>query len=148
MSHERYEEVVGDKKNENTANLERKSALDLFSTFLNQRTPKITLLTGSVTGKARKEALAGMESGEIDVIVGTHALIQEKVSFGNLGFVTVDEQHRFGVNQRSTLKEKGLEGPVEPVGPISPVGPVTKLAAPVGPVGHFLQQLCLPIYYK
>lgn len=69
----------------------------------------IALLTGSVKGKKRKEILAAIKSHEIDIVVGTHALIQEDVFFGDLGFVVVDEQHRFGVEQRRTLRDKGLD---------------------------------------
>ncbi len=70
------------------------------------------LLTGSVKGKARKEALAAIASGEADVIIGTHALIQEKVSYHDLGLVITDEQHRFGVRQRESLAGKGEVVPV------------------------------------
>lgn len=69
---------------------------------------KITLLTGSIKGKKRKERTTQIHNHEIDIVVGTHALIQEDVTFNNLGFVIVDEQHRFGVEQRRVLREKGL----------------------------------------
>lgn len=69
----------------------------------------IALLTGSVKGKKRKEILAMVENKSIDIIVGTHALIQEDVHFANLGTVIVDEQHRFGVNQRKALRDKGID---------------------------------------
>lgn len=67
----------------------------------------IALLTSSVKGKKRQELLKRLESGEIDLIIGTHALIQEDVNFRNLGLVITDEQHRFGVEQRRILREKG-----------------------------------------
>jgi len=67
----------------------------------------VGLLTGSVTGRKRKELLASLQMGMIDVVVGTHALIQDEVFFRNLGLVVTDEQHRFGVNQRSVLRRKG-----------------------------------------
>ena len=66
----------------------------------------VGLLTGHVKGVARKELYARIESGEVDVVVGTHAIIQEKVVFHNLGFVVIDEQHRFGVDQRQKLLNK------------------------------------------
>ncbi|OIJ13203.1 ATP-dependent DNA helicase RecG [Anaerobacillus alkalilacustris] len=66
------------------------------------------LLTGSIKGKKRKELLTRLESGEINIIIGTHALIQDEVQFHNLGLVITDEQHRFGVEQRRTLRNKGL----------------------------------------
>lgn len=69
---------------------------------------RVTLLTGSIKGKKRKERTTQIRNHEIDIVVGTHALIQEDVTFNNLGFVIVDEQHRFGVEQRRVLREKGL----------------------------------------
>ncbi|QOY34430.1 ATP-dependent DNA helicase RecG [Anaerobacillus isosaccharinicus] len=68
---------------------------------------KVELLTGSVKGKKRKELLQRLETGELQVIVGTHALIQDEVVFRRLGLVITDEQHRFGVEQRRTLRNKG-----------------------------------------
>lgn len=67
----------------------------------------VGLLTGSVTGRKRKDLLAALQMGMLDVVVGTHALIQEDVFFRGLGLVVTDEQHRFGVNQRSVLRRKG-----------------------------------------
>ncbi|GAB3451932.1 ATP-dependent DNA helicase RecG [Streptomonospora sediminis] len=71
---------------------------------------KIALLTGSQPAAARREALLDAASGAAGVIVGTHALLQEHVSFADLGFIVVDEQHRFGVEQRDALREKSAEG--------------------------------------
>jgi ATP-dependent DNA helicase RecG len=68
---------------------------------------RVELLTSSIKGKKRKELLEKLASGEIDIIVGTHSLIQDEVSFSNLGLVITDEQHRFGVEQRRVLREKG-----------------------------------------
>ena len=65
-------------------------------------------LTGQIKGKARKGALERIEAGEVDIIVGTHALFQDAVVFKSLGLVLVDEQHRFGVNQRLSLTQRGL----------------------------------------
>ncbi|CQR55350.1 ATP-dependent DNA helicase RecG [Paenibacillus riograndensis] len=67
----------------------------------------VGLLTGSVTGRKRKDLLASLQMGMLDIVVGTHALIQEDVFFRGLGMVVTDEQHRFGVNQRSILRRKG-----------------------------------------
>ena len=67
----------------------------------------VKLLTGSVKGRGRKEAFADVESGTCPVVIGTHALIEKKVKFAKLGFVVIDEQHRFGVMQRATLQSKG-----------------------------------------
>lgn len=69
---------------------------------------KIAKLTGKLTIKEKREIWNGLESGEIDVVVGTHALISENVIYRNLGLVITDEQHRFGVNQRANLKNKGI----------------------------------------
>lgn len=71
----------------------------------------IGLLTGSVKGAARKTLYAAIESGDVHVVVGTHALIQEAVSFHKLGFVVIDEQHRFGVKQRQELLKKSYHMP-------------------------------------
>ncbi|AUX11583.1 DNA helicase RecG [Latilactobacillus sakei] len=69
----------------------------------------VGLLTGSTTAKERRTLLADIESGRINIIVGTHALIQDAVVYHKLGFAVIDEQHRFGVNQRRVLREKGLQ---------------------------------------
>ncbi|WP_199909922.1 ATP-dependent DNA helicase RecG [Paenibacillus sp. CAA11] len=68
----------------------------------------VGLLTGSVNGRKRKDLLASLQMGMIDIVVGTHALIQEDVFFRALSLVVTDEQHRFGVNQRSILRRKGF----------------------------------------
>ena len=69
------------------------------------------LLTSSTKNKEREQILAGLASGEIPLIVGTHALIQENVKFKKLGFIVVDEQHRFGVLQRAAIQKKGEKRP-------------------------------------
>lgn len=69
---------------------------------------EIALLTGSISKKEKQDIYKRLESGEISVVIGTHALIQEDVKYGNLGLVITDEQHRFGVNQRANLKNKGI----------------------------------------
>ncbi len=68
----------------------------------------VVLLTGNMKAAERKEALTRIESGEIGIVVGTHAIIQEGVAFSRLGLVVIDEQHRFGVIQRAALREKGI----------------------------------------
>jgi ATP-dependent DNA helicase RecG len=67
---------------------------------------RVELLTNRVTGSERKEVLAGLADGSVDIAIGTHALIQEGVEFASLGAVVVDEQHRFGVEQRAALRDK------------------------------------------
>ena len=68
--------------------------------------PRIALLTGSTKAARRREIAAGLESGEIDLLVGTHALVQDAVAFHDLALAIVDEQHRFGVRQRALLTAK------------------------------------------
>lgn len=69
---------------------------------------KVGLLTGKMTLKEKRKVYEKIEKNEIDMLIGTHALISDKVVWNNLGLVITDEQHRFGVNQRQTLKNKGL----------------------------------------
>ena len=69
--------------------------------------PRVRLLTGSVTGQEREEVYTGLADGSVDVVVGTHALIQEDVRFKELALAVIDEQHRFGVRQRAALRQKG-----------------------------------------
>lgn len=71
-----------------------------------ERPLRVELLTNRVTGQDRREVLAGLADGSVDIVIGTHALIQEGVEFGSLGAVVVDEQHRFGVEQRAALRAK------------------------------------------
>ena len=68
---------------------------------------RVALLTNRVTGAERRDVLAGMADGSVDLVIGTHALIQEGVAFHSLGVVVIDEQHRFGVEQRAALRSKG-----------------------------------------
>lgn len=69
---------------------------------------KIGLLTGKMLGSARKNIMMQLGNGEIDILIGTHALFQEKVNFKKLGYIVIDEQHRFGVQQRLDLISKGI----------------------------------------
>ena len=71
---------------------------------------RVAWLAGKVTGKARAAVLAEVASGEAQVVVGTHALMQEGVAFHDLALAIVDEQHRFGVHQRLALRDKGAGG--------------------------------------
>lgn len=78
---------------------------------LGEIAPRTALLTGSTRTRSRRELLAKLIEGEIDVLVGTHAVIQEGVVFDRLGLTIVDEQHRFGVRQRGELPSRGAVGP-------------------------------------
>lgn len=83
-----------------------KQHADTLEKLLSPFGVRVALLIGSVKGVQRKALYQALEEGEIDVIVGTHALIQNPVRFKKLGFVAIDEQHRFGVNQRQKLLDK------------------------------------------
>lgn len=82
-----------------------------FSLALGDMPLRVRLLTGSVKGKKRKEILEALAAGEIDILIGTHALIEDTVQFKNLGMVVIDEQHRFGVGQRAKLWSKNTLPP-------------------------------------
>ncbi len=76
--------------------------------LLEQARFRITLLTGGTPARKRREALAELAAGSLQMVIGTHALVQEDVAFRELGLAIIDEQHRFGVLQRATLRAKGL----------------------------------------
>ncbi len=90
-------EVLAKQHYENIINMKEQYDLDIHP----------VLLTGSTTAANKRKIYADIESGQIDIIIGTHALIQEKVIYKNLALVITDEQHRFGVKQREKLSEKG-----------------------------------------
>jgi ATP-dependent DNA helicase RecG len=75
-----------------------------------EQATRIVLLTGSSPARARRQALLDVASGAAGIVVGTHALIQDRVSFADLGLVVVDEQHRFGVEQRDALRARAVDG--------------------------------------
>jgi ATP-dependent DNA helicase RecG len=76
-----------------------------------EKATQVTLITGSQTAAARREALAKAASGDAGIVIGTHALLGESVEFNDLGLIIVDEQHRFGVEQRDALKSKAVNPP-------------------------------------
>ncbi|WP_341793976.1 MULTISPECIES: ATP-dependent DNA helicase RecG [unclassified Rickettsia] len=80
---------------------------EFFVKALKNTDIKVALLTGKILGVTRKNVMSQLENGEIDILIGTHALFQEKVSFKNLGYIVIDEQHKFGVQQRLNLINKG-----------------------------------------
>ena len=81
--------------------------LESFEGILNKFGIKCELLIGSVTKKKKEDMLERLKNGEIDILIGTHALLEENVVFKNLGLVVTDEQHRFGVRQRGIIAKKG-----------------------------------------
>ena len=83
-------------------------ATNLFAGI--SKRPVVRLLTGSTSSAEREKTLAGVANGEVDLLIGTHALIQDAIAFRDLGLAVVDEQHRFGVHQRKALREKGAAG--------------------------------------
>ncbi len=90
---------------------------------------RVAWLAGKVTGKARAAVLAEVASGQAQVVVGTHALMQETVSFHDLGLAIVDEQHRFGVHQRLALRDKGASGGLVPHQLIMTATPIPRTLA-------------------
>src|SRR5699024_6968770 len=100
-----------------------------FAAWLNPLGIKVGWLAGKVKGKARTEQLERLASGELGMIVGTHALFQEQVKFNALELVVIDEQHRFGVHQRLALREKGSEGDVYPHQLIMTATPIPRTLA-------------------
>ena len=82
-----------------------------FRRMLEGMDVRVAILTGASKARERREALAGIADGSIDLLIGTHALIEDRVQFSNLGFVVIDEQHRFGVEQRARLWTKNEQPP-------------------------------------
>ncbi|MFA5322661.1 MAG: ATP-dependent DNA helicase RecG [Smithella sp.] len=89
-----------------------KQHFDNIGSWAGQLGLNAVLLTGGMTNSSRSEVLGQIKNGEADIIVGTHTLIQENVDFHKLGMVVIDEQHRFGVMQRATLRSKGINADV------------------------------------
>jgi ATP-dependent DNA helicase RecG len=88
---------------------------DAGTSLFGARPVRVELLTNRVGAADRRRILAGLAAGEVDIVIGTHALIQEGVDFRSLGAVVIDEQHRFGVEQRAALRDKAGGGPVPDV---------------------------------
>ena len=83
--------------------------LDTLRNLLAGSRVRIELLTGSLTHKKRREVIQAVESGEVNLLIGTTAVLSEKVNFAKLGLVVIDEQHKFGVRQRASLKQAGFD---------------------------------------
>ncbi len=88
---------------------------DAGTSLFADRPLRVELLTNKVGAAERRRILAALAAGEVDIVIGTHALIQEGVDFRSLGAVVIDEQHRFGVEQRAALRDKAGGGPVPDV---------------------------------
>jgi ATP-dependent DNA helicase RecG len=97
--------------------------------LLGDRPVRVELLTNRVTGNERREVLAGLADGTVDIAIGTHALIQESVGFHALGVVVVDEQHRFGVEQRAALRAKSGDDAAVPDVLVMTATPIPRTAA-------------------
>jgi len=82
----------------------------LFAGQTSDRPLRVELLTNRTTAANRRTLAAALEAGEVDLLIGTHALIEDAVAFRSLGVVVIDEQHRFGVEQRAALRQKGADG--------------------------------------
>ncbi|MGI8709599.1 MAG: ATP-dependent DNA helicase RecG, partial [Acidimicrobiales bacterium] len=82
----------------------------LFEGLASDRPLRVELLTNRTPAAARRKLAEGLAAGDVDLLIGTHALIEEAVGFRSLGVVVIDEQHRFGVEQRAALRQKGAEG--------------------------------------
>ncbi len=103
--------------------------IDALSPMAEAAGARLALLTGRERGQKRDALLAGLKSGEIDILVGTHALFSEDVAFHDLGFAVVDEQHRFGVHQRLELQGKGQKPPDVLVMTATPIPRTLQLTA-------------------
>lgn len=100
-----------------------------FANWLRPFSIEVGWLAGKVKGKARNAQLEAIKNGDVQMIIGTHALFQENVEFHDLALVIIDEQHRFGVHQRLTLREKGAKGDVYPHQLIMTATPIPRTLA-------------------
>ena len=103
--------------------------LRTFTQWLTPLGIKLTWLSGKLTGAGRRQALETISSHEAQVVIGTHALFQDEVSYANLGLLVIDEQHRFGVHQRLQLRAKGVQGEMRPHQLIMTATPIPRTLA-------------------
>ena len=82
---------------------------DTIQKLLGNTRVRFALWTGAVTGKTREETAQRIADGEVDIVIGTQAVVASKVPFKQLGLVVIDEQHKFGVKQRASLKQSGFD---------------------------------------
>ncbi len=100
-----------------------------FERWFRELEVPVALITGALSTRARRNALAAVAAGDINIVVGTHALFQESMEFARLGLVIVDEQHRFGVHQRLSLRDKGASGGLLPHQLIMTATPIPRTLA-------------------
>ena len=100
-----------------------------FRTWLGKLGIEVAWLSGRLTRKYRRAVLRGLTTGDINIVIGTHALFQEEVEFTNLALAIVDEQHRFGVHQRLALSEKGRQDQLQPHQLIMTATPIPRTLA-------------------
>jgi len=126
-------EVLAEQHSAGVRNLLEGITVHESANLFGSRPLRVDLLTSRITGEQRREILQGLEEGTIDIVIGTHALIQESVKFRQLGAVVVDEQHRFGVEQRAALRDKSLTGaggkPIVPDVLVMTATPIPRTAA-------------------
>jgi len=126
-------EVLAEQHSAGVRNLLEGITVHDSANLFGSRPLRVDLLTSRITGEQRREILQGLEEGTIDIVIGTHALIQESVKFRQLGAVVVDEQHRFGVEQRAALRDKSLTGaggkPIVPDVLVMTATPIPRTAA-------------------
>ena len=108
-------EVLAEQHHQGVAEMLDGMVVDDPATLLGHRPLKVDLLTNRTTAAERRRISAELVAGGVDVLIGTHALIQEGIEFGSLGAVVIDEQHRFGVEQRATLRDRNRDGTVPDV---------------------------------
>jgi len=111
-----------------------------FDGYLSQSRVRRLLLTGSLSSKERQQALADIRAGNVDLVVGTQALVQDDVEFAKLGLVVIDEQHKFGVAQRARIRQLGADPPVGQAA--WPAGQAGQAACPTP---HYLVMTATPI---
>jgi ATP-dependent DNA helicase RecG len=99
-------EVLAEQHHGSVTELLRGATVPATDGLFAERELRVELLTNRIAGSSRTRVLEGLESGEVDIVVGTHALLSDNVGFASLGAVVVDEQHRFGVEQRAALRGK------------------------------------------
>ena len=100
-----------------------------FQSWLQSSEFKLVLLTGQIKGKQRQQILQSIADGTSGIIIGTHALFQDAVNFSRLGLIIIDEQHRFGVNQRLALQKKGTSSGIKPHQLIMTATPIPRTLA-------------------